>query len=227
MSVVRTGRAAGAWFRDQVGKAEYHLMCKAFVAAGFNAEPSTSPTAIAAWEQAEHKHPVHDPEKVPAFVPVFLDTSNAAEHVAATVGRDRTGHRLVVSTDAGPGGTVGLVRLADLMRWGPIIGWTEDINHQRVWTPQPIIALSNVRDAALHESDEKGDPPLHEHAVRVVERALVAERLLAPAFVNGRFGPRKRHAYALWQHRVGSDPTGVPTMVDLSRLGIRHGFDVR
>lgn len=225
---VRTGREAAAWFRSQVGQHEFHLMCKAFVRTGFNVEPSRSGTAIECLREAQHVHHEHDPEKVPGFVPAFMDTSNAAEHVLATVGRDHAGHRLAVSTDAAGSGIIGLVRLADIVHsWGPLLGWTEDFDGQRVWTPRPIVQLANIVDSALHEGDETGDPPLHAHAVGLVEQALVAERLLSPKWVNGRFGPRKRQAYRAWQSRAGFTMTGIPTMGDLSRLALRHGFDVR
>lgn len=231
---VRTGHDAGAAARAWIGRDAYHLMCKAFVRGEvFNVVPSRSGTAIEAWNEAEHKHHVSDPEKVPAFVPVFLDTAASAEHVAATVGRDSTGHRLVVSTDAGPNHTIGLVRLATLARWGPILGWSEDLDGQRIWTPPaaaPSVELANVVDAALHERDEDGDPPLHPRAVGIVERALVAERLLSPSHVNGRFGVRKRWAYAAWQKRLGftgAAANGVPGRVSLTKLGQRHGFKVK
>ena len=226
---VRTGLAAGAAAREWIGRAAFHEMCKAFTrGAVFNVEPSTSATAIQAWEQAHHQHPTHDPEAVPAFVPVFLNTHATAEHVCPTVGRDHHGHRLVVTTDGGPGGTIALVRLSDLAAsWGPVIGWTEDLDGQRVWDTHPFISIDRLREAALHEGDEHGDPPLHPDVVGVIERALVAERLLAPRFVNGYFGPRKRRAYAAWQTRAGYTGTGIPTLADASRLGVRHGFDVR
>lgn len=232
---VRTGAAAGAAAREWIGRDAYHLMCKAFVRAEvFNVVPSRSGTAIEAWREAEHKHHVSDPEKIPAFVPVFMDTSAAAEHVLVTVGRGGAGHRLAVTTDGGPGHTIALVRLADLARsWGPILGWSEDLDGQRIWTPPaatPSIVLANVVDAALHEGDRTGDAPLHPRAVGYVERALVAERLLSPSHVNGRFGVRKRWAYAAWQKRLGfsgSDANGVPGRISLTKLGQRHGFKVR
>lgn len=224
----RTGRAAGAAAREWIGREAYHLRCKQFVRAEvFNVSPSTSGTAIECWNEARHKHHTGDPENVPAFVAAFMDTSASAEHVLATVGRDRQGHRLAVSTDAWTGQRIGLVRLADLVdSWGPLLGWVEDLDGQRIWSPVPVIHIANVRESALHEGDEHGDAPLHPGAVGVVERALVAERLLAPRFVNGYFGPRKRRAYQAWQQRTGFPQTGIPTLADLSRLGIRHGFDV-
>jgi peptidoglycan hydrolase-like protein with peptidoglycan-binding domain len=224
----RTGRDAWAAAKSWIGRDAYHLRCKQFVREAVLAvSPSQSTTAIECWHEARHQHHTQDPEKVSAFVPAFMDTSNPAEHVLFTGPRDRAGHRLAVTTDARDG-RIGLVRLADLVHgWGPLLGWTEDFDGQRIWTPHPIISIANVWDAADHDGDEKGDSPLHPGAVGVVERALVAERLLSPRFVNGYFGPRKKRAYKAWQTRAGYPVTGRPTLADLSRLGIRQGFDVR
>jgi hypothetical protein len=224
----RTGRDAWTAAKTWVGRDAYHLRCKQFVReAVLDVTPSRSLTAIECWREAQHKHQVHDPEKVPAFVPAFMDTSATAEHVLFTGPRDQHGHRLAITTDA-HNGLIGLVRLAELVEsWGQLFGWTEDFDGQQVWSPRPVLQIANIRDAALHEGDVTGDPPLHPYAVGVVERALVAERLLAPSFVNGRFGRRKRHAYSVWQKRAGFLETGIPTLSDLSRLGVRHGFDVR
>lgn len=226
---VRTGRAAGDAARSWVGRDAYHGMCKAFVRGEvFNVDPSRSATAIEAWHEAEHKHLVTDPEKVPAFVPVFMDTAATAEHVAATVGRDSTGHRLCVSTDAGPGRTIGLVRLADLARsWGPILGWAEDLDGQRVWTPpppRPVVELAHIVDAArLHHG-------AHRTEARIVERALTAEGLLDRKWVDGWFGARSVTAYARWQHRLGytgAQANGIPGRTSLTKLGQLHGFRVK
>jgi len=204
-------------------------MCKAFVRGPvLDVEPSRSATAIECWREAQHQHHQHDPEKIPAFVSAFMDTSNTAEHVLFTGPRDRAGHRLAVTTDGRPGGIIALVRLSALVdAWGPLLGWTEDFDGQRIWTPRPIISIDNIREAALHDNDEHGDPPLHPGAVGVVERALVAERLLSPSHVNGYFGRYKKRAYRAWQKRAGFPVTGIPTLADLSRLALRRGFDVR
>lgn len=225
---VRFGQEAARWFGEQVGKSEYHLMCKAFVRTGLNVVPSQSGTAIECFLEAKHKHLIHDPEWIPAFAPVFLDTSNTAEHVAFTVGRNRAGHRMVITTDGGPNNSVALVELVRLRdSWGPILGWTEDFDGQTVYVDKPSISLQNVADAARHEGDVGGDAPLHPRAVGYVERALVAESMLDPQFVNGRFGPRKRRAYARWQRKVDAiRDTGIPDLYSLDRLGRRNGFNV-
>jgi hypothetical protein len=222
---VRTGAEAGAWFRAQVGKAEFHLMCKAFVRTGLNVTPSTSGTAIECWREAQHKHPTQDPESIPAFVPVFMDTSASAEHVLFTVGRGAAGHRLAVTTDGGPGHTIALVRLADLAHsWGPIIGWTEDLDGQRIWTPpapRPVVRLAHMIDAAQQHHGA------YRPEARLVERGLVAEGFLDRRWLDGYFGPRSVTAYGKWQRHLGytgSAANGIPGRDSLTKLGNRHGF---
>lgn len=136
---VRMGKAAGDWARGQVGRDAWHLMCKAFVRTAFNVVPSTSNTAKECWAEAgSHRHFTTDPEAVPAYVFAYLNTSATAEHAVIPVGRDSHGYRLCVSTDAGPNRTVGLVRLASLAdSWGPLVGWSEYMDGQRIWTPPP------------------------------------------------------------------------------------------
>lgn len=134
----RTGLAATRAARAHVGHAEYHNMCKSFVrGVVYGIEPSQSPTAIAAWNQAVHKHPLRNDqiEDIPWAVPVWYDTSNTAEHIATSIRRDRQGHRLLVTTD-GRDGRITIVRARDLLSWGPVIGWAEDLDGQRVWDPR-------------------------------------------------------------------------------------------
>jgi hypothetical protein len=193
----------------------------------FNVVPSTSGTAIECWREAQHKHPTQDAESIPAFVPCFMDTSATAEHVLVTVGRDSSGHRLAVTTDGGPGHTIALVRLADLARaWGPIIGWTEDLDGQRVWTPPvalPVVELEHIIDSVrLQHGAYRAEG-------RIVERALSVEGLLDRKWVDGWMGARTRTAYAAWQKRLGyTGPAanGIPGRDSLTKLGARHGFRV-
>jgi hypothetical protein len=225
---VRTGHDAGAAARAWIGRDAYHLMCKAFVRGEvFNVVPSTSGTAIECWREAQHKHVTQDPESIPAFVPVFMDTSAAAEHVLVTVGRDTAGHRLAVTTDGGPGHTIALVRLATLAAsWGPILGWSEDFDGQRVWTPPaplPVVELEHIIDTVRRQHGE------YRAEGRIVERALAAEGLLDQKWVDGWMGARTRTAYAAWQKRLGytgASANGVPGRDSLTRLGHAHGFRV-
>lgn len=69
--------------------------------------------------------------------------------------------------------------------------------------------------------------------VKVVEAALVAEKLLAKTYADGSYGTKTVEAYAKWQRSkagggfVGDDADGLPGAESLRRLGARHGFEVR
>ena len=230
----RRGRDAAMYARTFVGERAYAGMCKAFVRTVFGVVPSKSPTAISCFEQADHQHRTSDPEKVPAFVPVYMNTSNPAEHVAFTLGVQRDGHRLVVSTDAGAGNTIAIVRLDVLAaRWGPIIGWAEDMDDQRVWKPGPVKPVVNL--AAMQRAARKDPPAPQGSAVaraqgRIVERALAREGLLDRRWVDGSWGTRTISAYAAWQRRLGfrgTDADGSPGSTSLRALGKRYGFRVK
>lgn len=134
---LRTGKAAWDHARTFVGKPLYQGLCKAFVREeGFNVDPSQSGTAKECWAEADFRHFETDPEKVPAYVWVFMNTSASAEHAVITGPRNAEGHRLCISVDAGPGRTIALVRLDRLAAmWGPVVGWAEDMDGQRIWTP--------------------------------------------------------------------------------------------
>ncbi|KUO06626.1 N-acetylmuramoyl-L-alanine amidase [Streptomyces caeruleatus] len=95
--------------------------------------------------------------------------------------------------------------------------------------PRPVIDLSEVIAAALHDPAEAGTPVSYA-GVRAVEKALVAEGLLDAGHADGHFGGATVTAYAAWQHRcgyTGADANGIPGQVSLDRLGEAHGFDVR
>ncbi|MFC5212581.1 N-acetylmuramoyl-L-alanine amidase [Streptomyces coerulescens] len=95
--------------------------------------------------------------------------------------------------------------------------------------PRPVIDLSKVIAAALHDPDKAGTPVSY-GGVRTVEKALVAEGLLESRYADGHFGGATVKAYSAWQHRcgfTGSDANGIPGQVSLDRLGDAHGFDVQ
>lgn len=166
-SKVRTGKDAGDWALAQVGHAKFSGLCKAFVRTAFNVNPSQSGTAIEAWREAKHKHRETVADKIPAYVPVYMDTAASAEHVVITVGKDKDGHRLCVSTDAGPGKTIGLVRLDRLAAsWGPILGWAEDMDGQRVYT------------APVAPAKPKSRGKLTDHAIADLRKAIATNKRL-------------------------------------------------
>ena len=134
----RTGIEATKWARGWNGDAAFHNMCKAFVRSSFAVVPSQSNTAIECWQEARFPHRLTAAtiEDVPRAVPVYFNTGNPAEHVVLTLRRERrTGHRLAITTDA-TNGRIGIVRLRDLLNWGPVLGWAEDMDGQRVWVPR-------------------------------------------------------------------------------------------
>jgi hypothetical protein len=113
---VRIG-AAGGWA---------HL-CLAFVRTMFGL-PVREPTAVAAWNSAQYRHPADvDP---PAGVPVFWSGGvTGAGHVAVSLGGG-----WIISTDLPAAGYVSEVPLSWVQaQWGlTYLGWTEDLEGVRV-----------------------------------------------------------------------------------------------
>ena len=97
---------------------------------------------------------------------------------------------------------------------------------------KPRVSLAAVIRAARADTarPQGGTTPGAAASVRLVEQALVAERLLAPKWANdGSFGSLTVKAYSAWQKRCGykgSDADGIPGRASLVRLGQRHGFSV-
>ncbi|MFE7441620.1 N-acetylmuramoyl-L-alanine amidase [Streptomyces chartreusis] len=95
--------------------------------------------------------------------------------------------------------------------------------------PRPVIDVSKVVAAALHDPAEAGTPVSYP-GVKTVEKALVAEGLLAAHLADGHFGTATVEAYADWQRRcgfTGDDANGIPGFTSLEKLGREHGFDVK
>ncbi|MET8573720.1 N-acetylmuramoyl-L-alanine amidase [Streptomyces sp. NPDC005012] len=95
--------------------------------------------------------------------------------------------------------------------------------------PRPVVDLSRLVAAARNDPAAPGTPVSYS-GVKTVERALVAEGLLAAAYADGHFGTQTVTAYAAWQRRCGysgADADGIPGMSTLRRLGDKHGFTVQ
>ncbi|GHA28579.1 hypothetical protein GCM10010372_30450 [Streptomyces tauricus] len=126
---------------------------------------------------------------------------------------------------------------ATLCPGGPLYSWVrKGAPRPTVWTPvvpkpgagRPVVDLSKLISAALADPPRSGTPVSYE-GVRVVEDALVEERLLARALADGHFGTATRAAYGLWQMRCGykgEDADGLPGLASLTKLGKRRGFSV-
>ncbi|WP_432135881.1 N-acetylmuramoyl-L-alanine amidase [Streptomyces sp. bgisy154] len=94
---------------------------------------------------------------------------------------------------------------------------------------RPVVDLSQLRGAARSNPAAAGQPVTYS-GVRTVEAALVDEGLLARRYSDGHFGTATVSAYAAWQRRcgyTGRDADGIPGKTSLTRLGQRHGFDVK
>ena len=97
-------------------------------------------------------------------------------------------------------------------------------------TPKrPVVDLSQLRAAARSNPPAEGQPVTYT-GVRTVEAALVDEGLLAKQYSDGHYGTTTVAAYSAWQRHLGyrgNDADGIPGKTSLTRLGRRHGFDVK
>lgn len=90
--------------------------------------------AAEAWQQAQHKHQQTDPRKIPRGVPVFW-TGGTAGHGHVAIATGFAGNCL--STDIRRPGYFDKVPIEEIHdKWGlKLVGWTEDLNGVRVYTP--------------------------------------------------------------------------------------------
>jgi|tagenome__1003787_1003787.scaffolds.fasta_scaffold20845073_2 hypothetical protein len=186
------------------------------------------PFATEAFEHAASKHRPKAgevPEAPPVGVPVWW-SGGASGHVAISAGRG-----FVLSTDYPAATQVGRVSIKKLtQKWSKRYeGWTEDINRVTVFVT-PKVDLGALVDAA--RSDARQGPgattPAAEKDVQIVNAALFCEDLLGDRHALDKgFSHRSAHAYRRWQAAKGVDPTGIPDLTSLTRLGKRYGFEVR
>lgn len=165
--MTRTGQAAVDWAMKEAAHAsrDWYRDCKMFVRLAFLVPSDGTPNAGAAWDRAHFKHPTSDPSSIPLGVPVFWEMESVADHVAVSIGGG-----IVVSTDWPTSHDVGTVGISTLSNsWhGRLLGWTEDIDGVRVWTPPaPPLPDPNRVQKARH----------HAHvAVALLDQALAAGR---------------------------------------------------
>jgi hypothetical protein len=89
------------------------------------------PSAIAAWDAAEHRQSFESWADVPWMAPVFSTYSGSKYgHVMMAGGRARDGERLLYTTDQYGDGRITRVRASFITgTWGHrILGWTRDLN---------------------------------------------------------------------------------------------------
>jgi hypothetical protein len=171
---VRGPKLAMSWARDQIARPsqDWTRLCLSFVRQSYGL-PVVWPRADVAWDKAKHQHPTQDPSSIPAGVPVFW----APNHVAIS-----TGGGMCISTDAKRRGKPDLVTIDSLTRaWGmTLLGWTEDLNGQRVWKPAPVAnrvrasrnKLRQARVLVLEASQLLDDAPEDRHVVHAVADSL-------------------------------------------------------
>lgn len=106
-------------------------MCLREVRECFGVGPAAD-DAAQAWADAKHKHHETDPHKIPRNVPVFW-TGGSHGHGHIAIG---TGDSRVWSTDILRSGYFDRVPVTAIHeKWGlTLVGWTEDLNGERVWT---------------------------------------------------------------------------------------------
>ncbi|GAA0686100.1 hypothetical protein GCM10010193_44950 [Kitasatospora atroaurantiaca] len=94
----------------------------------------------------------------------------------------------------------------------------------------PWVYVGQVNHAAAWDPPrEQGARSYSWEQVLLVEKALAAEGLLAPQYVDGSFGTLTIAAYAAWQRSLGlngADADGKPGLSSLTKLGEKYGFRV-
>lgn len=168
---MRTGNAACRWAREQVDHPlkDWTRLCLQFVRMAFDL-PAVYPDAGTAWDRARYKHRTTDANTIPRGVPVFWETPGVADHVALSLGGG-----LCLSNDVRRPGRIDVVRI-DAIReaWGAqLLGWTEDLNGQRVWQNKPAPPPAPPGPNNVTRAREQ---------LRVARRCVaLAERLLSDA----------------------------------------------
>lgn len=136
---------------------------------------SKYPSAISAWNNAKHRH--GPTSAVPVGVPVFFRGGRYG-HVAISVGNGKCR-----STDYPRRGVVSEVAISTLAKnWNyPYIGWTEDLNGVRVYTPPPK-PVAAAKITPLSSTTKMNRTGWQVPDLRVV---LVKTGYLAAAYVKG------------------------------------------
>lgn len=130
--MVRDTRDAIVWARSQITSRsqDWTGWCQKFVRSSFGVGGGFA-SAIAQWEGARYPHWTTDPNSAPRGAPVFW-AGGKFGHVALSLGDGRC-----ISTDAKRRGWPDIVTIDSISRnWGyEFLGWTEDMNGVRVYTP--------------------------------------------------------------------------------------------
>lgn len=167
---MRTGRAAIHWAREQVDHPlkDWTRLCLQFVRMAFDL-PAVYGNAGDAWDHAKRRHPTTDPNTIPRGVPVFWETSGAADHVALSLGGG-----LCLSTDVRRPGHVDIVRIDAIRQaWGcQLKGWTEDLNGVTIWHNKPAAPAAPPAPVATNVSRAREQLRLSRRALAIAQRYL-------------------------------------------------------
>lgn len=174
---MRAKADAIAWGRAQITKRsqDWTRWCLVFVRSCFGIA-ALWPDAGTAWDNAKHKHRTTNPDEIPAGAPVFWELASVADHVALSTGRG-----MCLSNDIRRPGHIAEVPIDEITRrWGgTLLGWTEDLNGVRVYTPPPTPKTRGKWvDATLKEAqrraqlNEAAGRPKRAARLRAVAKAL-------------------------------------------------------
>lgn len=247
---MRNDQGAVAWARNQWahGGESWYRMCLAFVHECW-AVPARYPTALSAWQNAEHKHPYKGVGEIPLGAPVFSNRAgDQYGHVFIAGRRNLAGQRIFYSNDVKRRGGIDPVTIDFFpTRWGhTVLGWTEDLNgftlplDRPLPDPHPLpvphrkgsVSLGALVAAAHADPDraQGGTTPGSTDDVRIVESALMSLGFLPRQYASdGSYGSSTVQAYKRWQQRCGfhgKDADGIPGQSSLAALGRQFGFAV-
>lgn len=167
---MRTGNDACAWGRRQVDQPikDFTRLCLQFVRMAFDL-PAVYPDAGTAWDKAERRHPTTDANTIPRGVPVFWELPSVADHVALSLGGG-----LCLSNDVKRSGRIDVVRIDAIgPAWGArLLGWTEDLNGSRVWTPKPDAPDAPPAPAKTNVSRARAQLKVARRAVAIADKYL-------------------------------------------------------
>lgn len=230
----RTGTAAVAWAKHQhdIGASIWFGQCLNFVHQCFKV-PAKYGTASIGYDHTRYRHKSGVPPV--GTICWWKGGSHGFGHVAISAGGG-----YVWSNDVRQQGHIDRVKISSITtNWHQTyMGWTEDVNDVRIWTPPKaipqhkavVVDLSNVQEAFKRDHSRPQGKGTHEADVLIVEHALADEGLLSEKWDDdGYAGHLSVAAYVKWQLRcgyTGRDANGIPGQGSLERLGRRHHFGV-
>lgn len=202
---MRKGKAAGQFAINRVKNESFPGMCKQTVRQAFDI-PSKSADAKECWANTKHKVKPKNINDTPAFVPAYFKTGGH-DHVVITIGKDKQGRRLCVSTDVQDSDhdgrkEIGIVPLEKLVSWGPYLGYGLDMEGV-------MVADKPAKTPAKKATPAKQTPKPSPKPAPTSERKSVKE--IAQEVIDGKWGngldrksklERAGYSYAAVQHAV-------------------------